>query len=203
MRSPREIVQSKQLLVEGLDAERFFEVLLRREAVADVQVQNFGGGDELRRFLPAFKIAPRFDEKVTTLAIVRDAEDNHEAAFQSVCGTLKGANLPVPMCGGEFVGSKPRVAVFILPGFNRIGMLDTLCLESVLDDPAMHCVENYVECVERVSGRRLANPTKSRLYAFLASRTRPNLRLGEAADAGEFRLDSQAFAPLREFIHAL
>jgi hypothetical protein len=203
MGSPRAITKSKQLLVEGLDAERFFQVLLSRESVIDVQVQNFAGTDELRSFLRAFKIAPGFDAVVTSLGIARNAENDPRTAFQSVCGALRDASLPEPQQPGTFVGSKPQVAIFILPSSDKPGMLDTLCLDSVSGDSAMPCVENYINCLGKVFGRPLANPTKARLYSFLASRTKPNLRLGEAAAAGEWALDSPAFVQLKEFVHAL
>lgn len=117
-------------------------------------------------------------------------------------GALRDASLPEPQQPGTLFGSNPQVAVFILPSPDRPGMLDTLCLDSVSGDSAMPCVEDYINCLERV-GRPPTNPTKARVYAFLASRSKPNLRLGEAAAAGIWALDSPAFAQLKDFVHAL
>lgn len=89
MGKPREITKSKQFLVEGSDAERFVQALLSRETVTDVQVQNFGGKDELQGFLKAFRIMPGF-ARVTSLGITRDAATDPRTAFQSICGGLEG-----------------------------------------------------------------------------------------------------------------
>ena len=47
------------------------------------------------------------------------------------------------------------------------------------------------------------NSDKARAHAFLASRTRPELRVGEAAEAGHWQLDSPVFDPLKSFLLAL
>jgi hypothetical protein len=93
----RKITESKQLLVEGRDAEVFFQALLRFMSLTGIQVQNFGGIDELRGFLKALRNASGFRQTVTALGIVRDAETAPGAAFQSACSALNGANLPVPL----------------------------------------------------------------------------------------------------------
>ena len=48
------------------------------------------------------------------------------------------------------------------------------------------------------------NPDKARAHAFLASRAKDqNLRVGEAAEAGHWQLDSPVFDPLKSFLLAL
>lgn len=48
---PDEIHQAKQLLVEGKDAKVFFIEFLKALDVFDIQVQGFGGVNELTGFL--------------------------------------------------------------------------------------------------------------------------------------------------------
>lgn len=96
MPQPKPITTPVQLVVEGEDAANFFKALLREMNLTTVQVQNFGGVTELRSFLKLLRDAPNFWANVTSIGIVRDAETDPKAAFQSVCGALRHAGLPVP-----------------------------------------------------------------------------------------------------------
>ncbi len=109
-----EIKSSIQLLVEGNDQRNFFEAFSDHLSLDDVQIQNFGGVDELRDFLPAFMNMSGFRE-VLSLGIVRDAEMSAEGAFQSVQSSLRNAGLPVPNQAEKRTVSSPAVTVLILP----------------------------------------------------------------------------------------
>ena len=50
----KEINKAKQLLVEGKDAKIFFEALLSNLDITEIQIQNYGGIDELKGFLNQF-----------------------------------------------------------------------------------------------------------------------------------------------------
>ena len=50
----KEIKSVIQLLVEGNDPRNFFEAFIEHLALADIQIQNFGGVSELGGFLRAF-----------------------------------------------------------------------------------------------------------------------------------------------------
>lgn len=79
------------------------------------------------------------------------------------------------------------------------GMLETLCLASVSSDPAMACVDSYFECLEHASIRP-SNRDKARIHAWLASREKPDTRVGEAAAAGYWNFADAAFARLWQFL---
>lgn len=83
-------------------------------------------------------------------------------------------------------------------------MLEDLCLASVADDPAMRCVDKYFRCLEEQNlvQKEIAIP-KARLHAFLASRERPGLRLGEAAEKNDIPLHSPVFEPVVNFLRQL
>lgn len=82
-------------------------------------------------------------------------------------------------------------------------MLETLCLQAVADQPAVDCVKEYFECLERRDVDLSGNRTKAEVQAFLASRTKPGLLLGEAAHAGCWQLDSPVYDPLKQFLRNL
>ena len=93
--------------------------------------------------------------------------------------------------------------MFILPGGKNPGMLEDLCLKSAESDLAMICVDEYLACVLDRSGRRADNPSKARVYAWLASNEKADLRLGEAAEAGLWPWTSTAFDELKAFLRNL
>ena len=212
--APEKIERSIQLLVEGKDTRNFFKALVEHMALTRVQVQNFGGVHELRSFLSAFVRAPDFT-KVTSIGIVRDAEriaterpgggtENNPAAraFQSVRDSLERVKLPAPRHPVEPAGEHPAVRVFVLPGNNAPGMLETLLCKTFADDPVERCVETFLRCAEK-SGNPVEHPDKARAHAWLATRRLPHVSVGVAAQKGYWDFDHGVLDGVRRFLAAL
>ena len=180
------------------------DALLSHATTNDIQIQNFGGIGDLLHFLRALTGTAAFQRStVPSLGIVRDAETDAAAAFQSVQSALTAAQLPVPSAPNQPAGDNPQVSVFILPDNRGPGMLETLCLAAVADDPVMSCIETYLECVRQYAAAPPQNLPKATVQAFLASRERPGLRLGEAAHRGYWPWDDPTFALVKQFLQAL
>ena len=73
------------------------------------------------------------------------------------------------------------------------------CLESVKDDPAINCVEEYFQCLKK-TGHCPNNPDKAKSLAFLASRPITDERTGIAAQKKYWNLDSPAFDEVKSFL---
>ena len=197
------ISRNKLLLVEGENERRFFAALLRCLDLSDgVQVLNYGGKPKLRPLLATLYLAPGYSD-LEALGVTRDADDSFDSTFQSIRDSLDNANLDVPEKPNALTEGKPSVSVFVLPDCESPGMLETLCLSAVKHDPAMPCVDEFLRCLEVTACMSPKNPYKARAHAFLASRTKPELRVGEAAQAGYWNLDSPVFDPLKSFLLAL
>ena len=193
----------KMLLVEGESDRRFFEALLGRlSAIETVQVEPYGGKSKLRNFLRLLQVSPDYQE-IDSIGITRDADQSSASAFQSIRSLLMSAGLDSPDEPIVATRGRPRVSVYIFPDCTNMGMLETLNLSAVQDDPAMPCVEQYFQCLEEGASMHSKNPDKARAHAFLASRTNPELRVGEAAEAGYWQLDSPVYDPLKSFLLAL
>jgi len=192
-----EIEQETQLLVEGRDTEVFINALLQHLSLTGVQIHNFGGVEQLPRFLKTFIALPGFRQIVRSLGIIRDAEKGAGSARQSVHDILRSANLPLPDQKGT-----PRTSFYIFPDNKNPGMLETLCLTSVQDDPAITCIERYMECLEKQQ-LLISNPEKAKVQAFLASRPKFVAHLGEAANKGYWQWENAAFAELKQFLERL
>ena len=205
MRPFRAIEQPKQVIVEGNDEDRIFRALCNHMQLTDVQIQPIDGINNLRRFLDGFTGDTRF-ESVRSLAVFADADTNRDARSDLVRGALSDAGLPVPARPLQLASDGPlSVAYMIVPPEGSGTMIEDLCLDSVAGDPAMQCVETYLECLDEIGDAPPASSwtAKARAHAFLASRERPGLRLGEAADSGVWPLDQGAFDQLRSLLTML
>ena len=199
------IEQPKQVFVEGNDEVRLFGALARHLGISGVQVNQYRGRDNLRPLLKALPLLDGF-ENINSLAVVADVNSNRNGTEQRIRAALSAANLPSPRRSLEvLVQDNMRVCYLVVPHGAESGMIEDVCLASVQADLAIDCVERYFECIEQtnVRGPREVWLAKARLHAFLASRERPDLRLGEAADAGIWDFGADAFRPLKDLLQLL
>ena len=197
-----QVESSIQLLVEGNDQRNFFEAMVEHMALADVQVQNFGGVRELRGYLAAFVNMPGFSI-VRRIGIVRDAETSAASAFGSVQSSLRNAGLPVPAQPAMETGGEPSVSVLVLPLDAESGMLETLLCMTFAGTPLDHCIDQLFECVDAAGLDAPKRPEKARCRAWLATKPEPHLSVGVAAKRGYWDLEHPALEGVRTFLMAL
>jgi hypothetical protein len=197
---PQEITKPKLLIGEGIDELRFFKALLKFLDISHIQVEQYGGKDKLSKYLRGLSKRPGY-QGLESLGIFRDADQNAKSAFQSVENYLKATQLPSPSKSGQFADGKPRVGVFILPDGVNPGMLEDVCLAAVQSSKEMRCVDQYFQCLATTTQPR--HLSKARVHVWLASQIEPDKRLAEAAAAGYWPWESQAFDSIKQFLNAL
>lgn len=204
MARPKQIEKPKRLLVEGNDQRNFFEAFIEHLSLKDIQVQNFGGVNDLRDFLLAFVNvnAPDY-ASVKSVGIVRDAEKSGESAFQSVQGALRNADLSVPGKVGERTGGKPGVSVLILPGEDKPGRLETLLCRTFEGTEVDRCIDDFFKCAEGLPNVSINKPDKARAFAYLTTQPDPHHSVGVAAKNDVWDLDHEVFRETRDFLRAL
>ena len=191
------------MLVEGNDERNFFGAMLRHLNLDGVQIQNFGGVNNLRDFLTNLADLDDFFEGVDSVGIVRDAEISAEDAFRSVQGALRNAGLDVPDAPGVKTGGAPSVSALILPDNQSGGMLETLLCRTFENTPLDGCIDDFFACVRERAGTEPHRPEKSRAHAYIATRDDPHLSVGVAAQRGYWNLDHAAFDDVRRFLQSL
>jgi hypothetical protein len=196
---PFEIMKPALLVVEGKEDELFFKALITHLGL-QIQVIPLGGKEKLRPNLKALASSPRFASEVISLGVVRDANSNPSAAFQSVRDALIATKLPAPASPLTPVGNGLHVIVMIVPEADTQGMLEDLCLKSVNKDPAMICVEHYFTCLQQHGLTLPTNASKARVQSYLAAKPEPGKRLGEAAEKGYWPWDEQVFDEVKKFL---
>lgn len=198
----REIQAGIQLLVEGNDQRNFFEAFVRHLSLGNIEVRDFGGVNDLRRFLAGFVTSVGFRE-VRSVGIVRDAETSAQSAFQSVQSSLRNVGLAAPVRPRESAGGSPSVNVMILPDGRNPGMLETLLCETLVGDPVNGCVDGFFDCVRGLDGVDIRRPDKSRAHAYISTRAEPHSSVGVAALRGYWDLEHSALDGVGEFLKAL
>lgn len=198
----RPIESPKLLVVEGKEDKRVFDCLLKYLSITSVEVRPFGGKDGLKAYLRLVAKSPGFQD-VESLGIVRDADADPANAFKAVRDALREVQLAVPKACGQICVDRRRVGVMILPGKDRTGALEDLCLESVQGDGAMKCVDEYFDCLVEQGLKVPSENAKKKAHVFIASRSGSARLLGEAAEAGVWPWDSPAFCEVKRFLRSL
>ncbi len=199
---------SKQLLVEGKDQKNFFETFIKHLTLQGIQVHNFGGRTELKSFLQLLVNAANF-ETVSSIGIIRDAEECAQSVFQSVQSSLRNlrnlrnGDLPVPSAVGKRSDGRPAVTVLILPDGANPGMLETLLCESFAGDPVNRCIDNLFECVDPLPDTSSDRRDKARAHVYLATKPHPEVSVGVAAQKDYWCLDHEVFSDVRNFFKGL
>jgi hypothetical protein len=173
------------IVVEGQDEVAVLELLLHDLGIDTVQTIDAKGKDNIRDVIKILAAQEGFIS-VEGVAIVRDADTNPAAAGQHCVDILQGS-------GG-------RTGYFVLPGEERAGMLEDLCLQAFQERPEMQCVESSVACIGG-SNISLSNLPKFRMKAFLMMHDEDTTRkIGWAALRGLISPEHEAFGPLRRFL---
>jgi 5S rRNA maturation endonuclease (ribonuclease M5) len=195
------IHQKKVLAVEGKDDVNFLNALLKHAGITNFEVYEVGGKQQFKDKLPALVRMSGFSD-VEVLAIIRDADNNAETAFESIRNILKKEKLKPPVQINQFSEGSPKIGIFIMPGNSDAGMLEDLCLKTVEDHPAMCCVESFIDCVSKLENPP-NNIAKAKAQAFLAAMPKLVNSVGLGAQKGYWDFNSEELTDLKSFIDNL
>lgn len=208
----KKIVKPYLLLCEGRDAENFLINYLESEALTqdqrfsnEIQVLDFGGNDDLDRFLMNLKNMERFDQ-VTNIAIIRDAEKDFAKACSDVTRSLRKSGIISPDSYGTWVNDDTGVNVgyLLFPLNNEAGTLEDLCLNILSEsniESILSSIDTFLTTMESSYGRSYHRKHKNRLHTYLSSSDEyVSMQLGLASKAGAFNWDSVYLEPLKRFL---
>ncbi len=203
MAIPQNIELPVQLIVEGRDQVNFFEEFVNRLSLTEIQIQDYGGGSELRHFLPALVNMAKF-KSVKSVGIVRDAETSAEGTLNSIQSTLGKSKLEVPPKPEVRVGEDPAISIMILPGNNKPGMLETLLCETFRDTPEESCIDSFFHCIATAKLPAIRRLDKAKAWAYLTTKPDPHHSVGVAAKKGYWgEINQPVFDNIRSFLKTL
>ncbi|MBU1862549.1 MAG: hypothetical protein KKH94_02660 [Candidatus Omnitrophica bacterium] len=200
-----EIKKDKLLLVEGNDDQNFFQKLIQEIALDSIQIISMNGKENFRApNLKSVINTPGFKE-VKSLGIIRDADENAENTFNSICAVLKECGLPEPTQPMEITNTSLKVGILIIPPSTEKGQIEDLCLSSLKDYSEMRCIDNYFKCLKKKlpSNKFPKELSKAKIQAFLASREESVPHLGIAAQRSYFPLSNDVFGGIKKFLRSL
>ncbi len=192
----------KIIIVEGKDEEGFFNAFLNKLNLEGIQVAGIGGKKQIRPNLKALVNEPDFS-KITSIGIIRDANADPKAAFQSARDALKAADRPLPKQPAMPVAGPPRIIIMLLPSSGRQGELEDLCLEAVQEEPRMRCVEEYFACLDELGIKKPHKLSKAKIAALLSYQEDPASSVGLSAQKGLWDFKNKAFSQVQEFLLSL
>ena len=208
----KRIVKRFLLLCEGKDAEGFLINYLNSDALAydqrfaeEIQVLDFGGNDNLSNFLMNLKNMENYD-KVTNIAVIRDAERDYAKACLEVSVSLKKCGFISTESCGTWVRSDtgPNVGFMLFPLNNREGTLEDLCLQILSETnnkEILSSIDEFLVEMESSYERHYHRKHKNRLQTYLSSSDKyVTMPLGLASSAGAFDWNNFALDPLKLFL---
>ncbi|MBC7362506.1 MAG: hypothetical protein H5U06_09545 [Candidatus Aminicenantes bacterium] len=194
------------LIVEGNDDKNFFEALInflaknqQPEIKNQFEVFKLDGKKRLTEKLMAVKNTPGFNN-LKAIGIILDSNSHPERTLQSIQTSLKKVGFPSPKSEMEIIGEKPKISVLLIPGSDKPGELEDLCLEAISKDTAMKCVEVFFACL---SDRRIViskKKSKAICQVFLASRKDLAHEIGVAAQKSILPFEDPVFNKVKNFI---
>lgn len=211
------INKDKLLLVEGKDDRAAIYKLVKELGIEDIQVAYMEGKDNSKKFIDTFAAALKTptSEKIYIKAfgVILDADDNNPmASFQKVCSILKeikkkqikNMEFEIPKKCAIFTDSPTKVGVYIMPDCISSGMLETLCLKSVEDDPFYNCVEHFItEAINIKKDLDHLDKRKSMAFIALKSKNGQKKSVGDAVNEDIFNINSPAFDGIKEFLRTM
>lgn len=205
---PDNIKKPKFIMTEGDVGEHVIRALTQNLDISqNFKIHTVKGKNNIRGIVDGIVTSRDFRENVESFCIARDGDNNPSNSFQKVSNALNNANLnspssPFQTTSFKFAGKTRKTAVIIFPDGQSPGEVEDLLLDSVKNEPAMSCVNEYFQCVKS-NLKRLPNKIKkARARVFLASKK--ELRLsGIAAYKGYWNLSDSCFDQTRKLLKRL
>ena len=196
------IVQENILAVEGKDEKNFFDALLKKLMITNVQIIDVGGKDNFKNKFSVYLQSDRALDIIKNIGFIRDAEDlEAETAFQSICSVLNNYSLPCPTKIGKVIEyNGKKVNIFIMPNNNDCGILENLCITSIIETDIFKCVDCFVKCYSSMISKEKYNLPKAEILAYLSTRIPIVNSLGIAAQQNVWDFSHECFSEIKKFL---
>ena len=192
------------LLVEGTDEARVFEGLLKHHGLEnEVLILNYEGKDKLGMQLSVIKTFTNYP-KVKVIGVTGDADKNAPDAFVNIKAILEKNGYLAPNRPNEVIsGSGLAIGIFIIPGGDQGGALEDLLLKSVQNNKGFECVDQFLDCFQRETQKKIKNISKAKVQAFLSGQEISKRSPGDATDVGYWDFSHSVWEPFSNFVKLL
>ena len=206
-----ELTERTLVLCEGKRDASFVLHLAEQRGIRGVQVgfpdpvtsTTYGKGG-FKDYLINLRVRRGFKD-LLHLVILRDCDENGEAAFRDVVEQISGAGkYAIPIAPEQETPGAPGITVRLVPDSDTKGNLDMLLLTGIdANHPLNHCFGPYFDCC-KLGQVSLGKAAKMRLTTIVAASCRDNPSCSLVwvwkENGNPIRLDSTNFDPLAEFL---
>lgn len=212
----KRIIKEHLIICEGRDAFEFLIAFLNSPTLQydkrfsnDIQVFDFGGNEQLEKYLTILKLQENF-KNVKSLMIIRDAERNAKLAEQQIQNALRKAGYAAPIQTAHWQEGTPNTGYLLFPTCCeqlKDGTLENLCL-SILNEENSQVIlgeiDTFFNTLENSHNRVFPHRFKSRLHTYFSVTDKfVSFKIGEAAKAGAFDWEHEQLGTLRQFIEGM
>ncbi|MEY4975281.1 MAG: hypothetical protein RIQ97_476 [Pseudomonadota bacterium] len=213
-----QITSEKILLVEGVDDQAMFKKLIEKLEFSNIQIIIYEGKSQLKNYLNLLQKQNEF-EKVTTIGITQDADNDPILALDRINCDLKSIDLDFPKSIDDMnyfqEKNGKRVGIFLLPSLNKPGSLEDLILESIKSNLANNqLIQLIEECIEKIKNSYPSDnctgtngifgvsprESKSKCLGIFMATWKPNKSIKEAIESSYINFDSNSWDELKKFI---
>lgn len=199
----REIEKEKIIFVEGRDEENFFGALIKHMGLIDIfQVIPFDGKASMKSYISVVSKGREFEEKVTSVSIVRDCDSNYQSTDDEIKHALKEIFNIRDISEGNIVNQDGvNYGYLILPGNKRKGELEDLVIDSINGGRIHVEIMNYLKSIETITKPR--KQSKAVLQIYFSSMKESDVRMGISAQRNYIDFNHISFNGIKQFISSL
>ena len=200
------------ILCEGKDDKGFLEQFMCSSAFSEhemdeVQVLQFMGKDKLRKEMEVFYKSPGFSH-ISSLLVIRDADNNIRSAQDSVKDAFKANDLPFPDTEYKWASNgKIKTGFLLMPSCSsqsQTGALEDLCWKIITNKQGTFIhkeVEEFLQSLEKNEKREYSHKNKALLHTYFSATDKLIASsIGRAAEMGTFDWLSDELKPLHDFL---
>lgn len=201
-------VKKPLVLCEGKQDKSVMEELARRAGLdGKMEFREYGGKNRLRDYLNMLKARPEYvSGEYPRILVTRDADENFDSAWQAIKDAISvelGCEVNTP---GSWVTTNEgrEIAAWIVPGDGRIGMIETMCVDSSAGkSPEVYqCLESFLGCLAGVHDGAMHEKAKFAIWTIAAQGTGAKDRMSLEYAIPNLPIDweAEAFQPLKDLL---
>jgi hypothetical protein len=190
------------LVVEGYSDLLFYAEVLEELGVHEkVFIKELGGKAVMKEKLETL-VSPGLLGSKSAIAFIFDADTEPQDtrnSLQNLLSRISGQQI----IDAQWSDGRPKIGLFIVPGENQPGEIETLVWNSWANDESnseeKRCIESYIACM-RTANATAHSPPKALIGALLAVKYDEDPRLGPGARNNKFNLTRPELQTLRAFL---
>lgn len=161
------------VLAEGTDDCAVFKKIAETTELSGLKFEELGGKDNIVKRVTQLSLSPEFTRgQIHKILITRDADDSWESALHSLSDAVERVFGTKITKTREWVAINEhcQIALWIVPGDQQSGMLETLCLQAAKEvaPEDFECLDQFETCLKKQTAAALHEKEKFAIWSLVA-----------------------------------